>query len=137
MIIKSQKTLKKFRGAGRCEFCHKLCKRTEPAHIISKGAGGSDIICNLVRFGSSNEPESVSCRCHSKSHAGKDPGRGDLLVIVAARENCSMQDVLDANNFIRYLDKHWSKYKVQEALLKLPTKSRAIAERELRENNLL
>ncbi len=133
MIIRNPKLIRECRSKGRCDFCAKPCKKREGAHLVSRGAGGSDLKCNLVCLGSSNEPISVSCRCHSLSHAGKPPTHQDLLSIIAKREKVTEAVIVEVGRFIYNLDKHASSYAIQEGLLKLSEAARKIATRELTE----
>ena len=130
MIIKNKKLLKDCRSAGLCEYCLKSCKNREGAHIVSVGAGGSDISINLVRLGST---VNWCCQCHSNHHNGKAPTRGNLFQIVADREKCDTEDILLVIRFIQQLWKHASKYSITESLIALPEPARSIAKRELEE----
>lgn len=134
MIIKNKSLLKSFRTQGLCEFCRELCKKKEPCHVISRGAGGSDIRVNLVSLGSTVQR---CCPCHTHSHNGLRPTRDDLLVIVAKRESCRPEDVLAVLRFVQRLDKVASRYRIQEALLGLTAVQKKIAQRELEEASRL
>lgn len=134
MKIKNPKLLATYRTPGRCEYCNKPCDKREPAHVVSKGSGGSDIACNLVALG---QTASFQCGCHTQSHNRAAPTQRDLLTVVAVREGVSADDVWDAINFIRRLDKSASRYRIMELLLTLPEAARKIAQRELKDANRL
>lgn len=89
MIIKDEKLLNEFRGAGRCEWCKASCRRREPHHVATRGMGGGgrlDIRINLV---------ALCCRCHQLHHWGQFPITCELKAIVAARES-RLQDDIEA-----------------------------------------
>ena len=133
MIVRNNNLLKQYRLAGNCEWCGKHCVRREPAHVVSRGIGGSDIAINLVALGSSNESESASCRCHSLSHAGQSPTRAELLELVAQREGFTVEAIEDVIAFFRNLDKYASCWMIDEQLREMSETARMLALRELAE----
>lgn len=80
MKITNKAALRPFRLPGPCEWCGRPCQWREPAHVQSRGAGGSDIEINLVGLGGF-----FQCGCHRLSHDGHRPLRIDLEAVVAAR----------------------------------------------------
>lgn len=82
-----------YREPGNCEFCGKWCRRREPAHIISRGAGGPSHPLNLVALGSTL---TYQCQCHTSHHNGGRPTRLDLLDVVGRREGMEPWRVLEA-----------------------------------------
>lgn len=62
-----------YRTAGRCEWCGVRCRERDPAHIVSRGAGGPTNEANLVAL----------CRdCHTNHHAGLNPTRAELFAVI-------------------------------------------------------
>ena len=95
MILKSEKVLDRFRGPGRCLGCGKPCEAREPHHILSRGAGGSDVSWNLC---------GLERACHDLAHS--DPSFKDqLFVRVALREGVNMNVIEEARSFILRLPK--------------------------------
>lgn len=95
MRIVDEETLDRFRGSGRCSWCHKYVQSRDPAHISAKGMGGGkrlDIAINLV---------SLCRQCHTASHAGKSPTRAELLALVAVREQTTVEEIVDEINRLR------------------------------------
>ncbi len=87
MIVKSEKTLNRYRAAGLCDWCYGYHGRRDPHHVLTRGHGGGsrlDIDANLVSL----------CRaCHNKH--GDDPDRlGDFLDMVAKREKFASGEAL-------------------------------------------
>jgi hypothetical protein len=77
--------LDEFRGPGRCEYCGKMVKNTEPHHLWTRGFGGGsrlDIRINIIALCSTF---AGGDSCHHKAHNGRIK-RQELLAIVAARE---------------------------------------------------
>jgi hypothetical protein len=83
MYIKNNATLARFRTKGRCECCGAYCRRREPHHLFTRGAGQLDIPINLVALGSSRLH---LCECHARA---QEIGRDAFLEIVAKREKVS------------------------------------------------
>ena len=119
MKISNKKLLAEFRTSGLCGYCGKNCKVREPAHLISKGSGGSDLRCNLIALGSTLIME---CRCHSTSHNANSgnqqhPNPKDLLKKVAQREKVSPEQIRAIVWFIgNRLDKHDSRERIEEKI---------------------
>lgn len=135
MIIKNKKLIASCRTAGRCAACSCYCKKREAAHLFGKGAGGSDLKCNLVCLGSTRER---CCQCHSTVHAansdnGLRPNNSDLWQIVAKREGCTVEELREAILFIFRLDKAASPYKIVELMMALSPAAKRIVTRELSE----
>lgn len=87
MRIVCKRLLKEFAAKTRCEFCGRHSSTgLDPAHIWSRGAGRVDVKENLVSL----------CReCHTRSHAGHEPTREQLLAIAAKREGCTPDDITE------------------------------------------
>lgn len=85
MKVEDEDILKRFRGEGRCEWCHKYVTIRHAAHIFSRGAGRVDIRGNLI---------SLCFQCHFDSHNGKIT-RADLLAVAAARERTTQDAIRD------------------------------------------
>jgi hypothetical protein len=86
MKILNPLLLAEYRIPGNCDFCGKLCRAREPAHVIAKGMGAGrqlDIPLNLLAAGSSRTFE---CDCHRRQHDSGQPGRLEMLQIAADRE---------------------------------------------------
>lgn len=87
MIVINEKTLKRFRLPGECEFCGLWLPRREAHHVLGRGAGGGsrldipEALCSLCPFWMGND-------CH-RLH-GDDPDYLEaFLFIVAEREGFS------------------------------------------------
>lgn len=97
MMIFSEATLNIYRAAGPCENCGQWCDRRDPHHVWPKGIGAAnqlDIAINLM---------GLERRCHDLY-----PGiltRVKCLGIVAAREGCEVQEIIDTVYFLRRLPK--------------------------------
>lgn len=131
VIIRNQSLLRSCRTAGPCALCGKQCKKRESHHIFARGLGGGntlDIKINLLAVGSTRHRE---CHCHSLVDTKE--GRIRCIRIVAEREKCLPQQIEEAINFIRYLDKSASRYAIQEGLIGLSEAAKRIAARELDE----
>ena len=128
MKIIQPKLLAAYRLPGPCEYCRKPCKRREPAHLLSRGAGGSDLDCNLVALGSTLH---WACPCHTNSHAGKSPTTAELLAVVAARERVAADTIMDVLYFVRRLDKGLSAERIEEALKEPEGAAVVLARKEL------
>lgn len=103
MIIRDEKLLDFFRGAGACELCGKGCMRREPHHVIAKGMGGGrrlDIRINIVAVGSS---PGMECQCHNNVDTASEKSR--CLRIIAERERTTVEAIEAATAFILDLDK--------------------------------
>lgn len=113
MKIENPDLLSEYHDPGSCQMCGKACKEREPHHgVITRGAGGSDISINLIRIG---HTQSWQCPCHSKVDSKE--GRDECIRIIAKRERCTSQEIIDANNFIRYrLDKDWSEQRLRDSI---------------------
>ncbi len=89
MIVRSEKTLDRFREAGCCELCRRHCERRHPHHVTTRGhAGGSrlDLPANLV---------GLCPPCHSLY--GDDPDYKDVfLALVADREGFTSREAVQA-----------------------------------------
>lgn len=135
MIIKNPSLLAEYRIAGRCGYCNRHCRVREAAHLLSTGAGGSDLRCNLIALGSTLH---WCCTCHSMQHSGHSPTPAELLDKVAEREKVSAETIKDVWYFIARLDKDAPTHRIEEALLvELTGDARRIARRELTESGKL
>lgn len=85
--------LDRFRTPGPCEWCGAWCRRREPAHVVSRGAGGPDMEENLVALGAT-WPFPL-CPCHGRHHGGGVPTRLDLIDTVAKRMRLLPHEVLE------------------------------------------
>ena len=94
MRIEDDKLLQRFRDAPRCELCGKV-RKCDPHHAVyTRGHCRLDIAMNLVSL----------CReCHGIIDTRV--GHGTCIVIIAARENCSTDDVRAVCRFFRNLPK--------------------------------
>lgn len=85
MRVDSHETLAIFRGRP-CEW-NPSHGPGEPAHIYARGLGDGnrlDLPENLVTL----------CRtCHTRSHAGQEPTREQLLALAAQREKKDMEEM--------------------------------------------
>lgn len=105
MRIVSEKTLAKYRGPGRCEWCCRPVSRREAAHVFARGMGSGgrlDIDINLVALCGAF---SGGLNCHHESHQGREPTTDDLLAVVAAREGTTQDAIRVAVRDLRRLDK--------------------------------
>ncbi len=134
MKIKNQKLLDEFRTPGPCEYCGKPCKKREPAHIISRGAGGPDFRCNLVALGSTRE---FACSCHSDNHAGANPNTHDLFRIASRREKTFPMAARMVVDLARRLPKDASPETIKFGISELRTESRKLATKEFKEAGLI
>ena len=123
MIIRNAKLIRQMRKPGICVLCERPCNKREGHHIPSRGAGGSDFRLMLV---------SVCRPCHSL-RADSAAGMKKCLESIAARDKTTVDAVQQAQWFLVKLDKHASKYAIEEALVKLPSPAKEIARRELEE----
>ena len=96
MKVINKKLLAEFRQPGLCELCGKPCPEgRDPAHLLSRGAGRVDIRKNLI---------SAERSCHALMH--NDPSAlAKAFEIVAAREGCTVQEIIDMVHRIRADDK--------------------------------
>lgn len=87
MKVIDKDLLKRFREKTQCEFCGvQSHDGMDPAHIFSRGAGRIDVSPNIVAL----------CReCHTRSHAGGEPNKQQLLAIAAAREGLDVDEIVD------------------------------------------
>lgn len=72
--IVSPKALETIRAIGHCEVCGKY-GRPQAHHLTSRGAGGGDVMENLV---------AACLQCHDKIHRGLI-SRDELRAIIARR----------------------------------------------------
>jgi hypothetical protein len=75
MRVLNTALLKEFR-VPRCEVCGQCRGTTQPHHIRTRGAGGSDVRINLI---------ALCWQCHGQVHAGPIH-TDDLVDIVVSRE---------------------------------------------------
>lgn len=129
MKIINDKLRKDFKTPGRCECCGTYCHDgLDPAHVRSRGSGGSDLRCNLV---------SLRRLCHSSSHAGHEPCTEALLGIVSRREGFSEDAIKEVWAWVSRLDKDSSRRRIELALGELGDEARTLARRELKEAKVL
>jgi hypothetical protein len=88
-IIVNDALLQEFRCKSRCEICSKPSRGgMDPMHIFARGRESAfrmDVFQNIV----------AGCRsCHLRHHSGQIK-RDELIEIVAKREGCSPQEILD------------------------------------------
>ena len=113
---------------GRCEWCSKLCRKREGAHLWGRGAGASDIRCNMISLGST---PMMQCPCHTNSHSVCKPSRSELLAVVAKRERTTPEAIEEVVNFIRYiLPKNATVSVIESAMIDLSDEGRKLAQRE-------
>lgn len=119
VIVKSPKTLKRFRDVGKCSWCGRPTPDgCDPHHLVKRGMGGGsrlDIPGNLVSL----------CRgyyrgqwvsCHDDAERG-DITRESLLAVVAAREGVMQADILAEIKRVQALPKG-SEYECGLALVR-------------------
>jgi Fe-S oxidoreductase len=87
MRVVCKRLLREFAAKTTCEFCGIHCPDgCDPAHLYSRGAGRVDIRENLCSL----------CReCHTRSHAGGEPNREQLLAIAAKREGTTPDEITE------------------------------------------
>ncbi len=88
MRIINEKLLERMRRSPRCEWCGKAGIRLHPHHVVSRGAGGSDFVLNLIALC----PVFTGNNCHGLFHDGHITQK-DFLAIVAAREGMLQDEV--------------------------------------------
>lgn len=82
MIVKSEKTLKLYRGSGLCEWCGIWLPRREANHVLHRGMGGGtrlDLPSNLTSLC----PHFTGNDCHRRF--GNDPRCYDRFYEIIAR----------------------------------------------------
>jgi hypothetical protein len=83
---RNQTILDMFRHAHNCEWCGRQTPEgCDPAHIISRGAGGPDHPLNLIAL-CRGWHEGDFTSCHVRTHQGLEPTASQLFQIVAMRE---------------------------------------------------
>ncbi len=104
MRLRSEATLDEFRQATRCEWCGRPTPDgCDPHHVMTRGAGGSDIRINLIALCRGyHNGQWVSC--HQDFHHG-DILPASLWVLVARREQVNFDEMLGAIFEIRALPK--------------------------------
>ena len=89
MKVIDERLLDEFRAAARCELCGRPTPNgAHPHHLSARGMGGGarvDVRANLM---------ALCYLCHRIAHDG-NVSRRSLLEIVAKREGCSVQAILD------------------------------------------
>ncbi len=88
MIIIDEAELDRHRGWRNCLWCGKN-RYCEAAHVFARGMGGGgrlDIPYNLA---------SLCHECHMESHAGREPTKITLMLLVAHRERVLQSDLED------------------------------------------
>jgi hypothetical protein len=123
--------LKRFRGPGLCELCGKPCSAREPHHVIAKGMGGGrqlDIRINLVAVGST---PGFECECHSRADAKAEQAR--CRQIIARREKTTVEAIEEACDLILRLDKHASRFTIDNEVAQLSEAAHWLAVEALEE----
>ena len=95
MKIVNEKLLSSFRGVQRCWWCG-LPKVCQAHHLVTKGLGGArraDVRLNLA---------ALCIECHTAHHNGARPLTADLIAVVAARNDETIDAVVDALNTIKW-----------------------------------
>ena len=82
---------KEFASPGRCEICHRWCKKRE-GHYLWHRTPEISIRVNWISVGSSKK--AFTCSCHFDIHNGKIP-RSVLLSVVAQREKCLPENIVE------------------------------------------
>lgn len=97
MILRNDALLRAFQTPGPCEWCGKMCKQREAAHIFAKGMGGGhrlDIRINLLALGlGAWAGRAAECSCHWGHHNGKSPTRAQMLEVAAKREGTTPEAI--------------------------------------------
>ena len=127
MKILNRALRKEFAAPGRCELCHRWCKKREGHHLWHRTPEIS-IRINMISVGSSRP---FSCRCHFDIHNGKIPG-SRVLAIVALRDKCLSENITEILEWMR----RWVKPSTAQlmiALEELSPVAKVIAMRELAE----
>ncbi len=123
MKIKNGSLLKERRIPGPCDCCGVYCPDgRDPHHLLGRGAGGSDLRCNIV---------SLKRSCHGDHHGSGHPTTSDLLAISAKREGVSVETIKEVLAWFKRLDKDASEHRILEALYTLEGDARVLARREL------
>lgn len=100
MRVPCKKVLKRFRGPGPCEWCHRWVQVRHAAHVFGKGQGGGFLMNVPINLAS------LCFGCHIEGHhAGKRPTRDDLIALVARREQLSVAELTRELHRLRRLDK--------------------------------
>lgn len=113
MKLESEKVLKRFRGAGRCELCSRWCKAREPHHHQRKGFGGGfclDVSIGLIALGAS---PTFECPCHGLVTAGKISD-ARVLAVIAKRHGVEPDEIQEAIWVLARLPKRASKQVIEE-----------------------
>jgi len=120
-----------FRTPGLCQLCGKPCPQgTDPHHVLSRGAGGSDIRIGLL---------SVCRECHSTKVDSKK-GTERCWKAIALRENATVDEIKSANYFIaNQLHRLDSEYMILDKIEAWPAteKAKEIVIRDLREAKVI
>lgn len=97
MRIKDEKLLAEMRASPECQFCHRPTPTgCDPAHILSRGAGGSDIRSNVI---------ALCWWCHRILNHNGRINAGQLWQAVAVRDGRASDEVEAEVFFVRRLSK--------------------------------
>ncbi len=120
-----------FAAAGRCEICRRLCLEREGHHLWHR-TPELTVRINLISLGSS---PIFACGCHTKIGAGAIASHR-VLAIVAAREKCQPEEIVEVMELFRRVVKPTRK-QLETALAELTPAARALAVRELTEAGVM
>lgn len=132
MKILNRALRKEFGTAGYCELCGLYCRKRAGHHLWTRNPEIT-VRINLISLGFVERlPDGrtrFSCRCHRQIHDGNIP-RDRVLEVVARREQCRPEDIVEVMHWMRRLIKPTAG-QIDAALHELSAPAMAIAAREL------
>ena len=127
MKIPNRPLRREFALPGYCELCGRFCQKREGHHLWRRTPELS-IRINLISLGSS---KLFRCTCHKEIHDGNLPS-GRVLLVVAQRENCRIEDITEIMHWMRRLVRP-TIGQLTRAIEELSPVARLIAVKELKE----
>jgi hypothetical protein len=136
MKITNRKLLKQMRTPGYCELCGFFMAKRQPHHLWHR-TPEITIRINTISLGAMitlpDGRERFLCRCHRMIHDGGIPANR-VLSIVALREKCQPEEIIEVMNLFRRLVKPTPR-QLEVGLQELSVGARLIAMREIEGTN--